>query len=195
MRFATLEVDIENEAVVRDPEGETVGAIPRARRLEMILFEQVKDRDLALLLDLARAAYDRVFVKVYGDKTIGRAFCHGSLMSATKLTGLRPLPVKPCGDRPGVSFETFAFSQQNGVRPQRRNGTWRTAQKRRSFHEVEHGKARGEARGAMGRQHVIGPGDVVAHCLRRVGSKKNRTCVLHTWHQRLRVASGNLKMF
>ena len=64
MRGAGIERDVEDETVFFDAEHEPVRPACRAARRETIGFEQIVDRDLALLLDLARAPDDGSFVKL-----------------------------------------------------------------------------------------------------------------------------------
>ena len=57
------QTDVEDEPVFLDAEHEIVGPARRALRREMIGFQKIVDRDLALLLDLACATDDGLFVE------------------------------------------------------------------------------------------------------------------------------------
>ena len=61
-------------------------------------------------------------------------------------------------------------------------------QDRCALHEVEHAEARGEARAARRRQHVVGAGDIVADHLRRVRPRKIAPALRMRAGQRLGIA-------
>ena len=67
-------------------------------------------------------------------------------------------------------------------------------QDRGALHEVEHREARGEARRARGRQHVVRAGDIVADHLRRMPPEEDRAGIADSCGERLRVGDGELEM-
>src|SRR6185437_11588661 len=77
-RRAVLQADVEHQPVAIDAQMQRVGtaAVPKGR--ERILFEQIVDRDFALVLDVFVGTADRFFVEGDGDQALlargGRCF-------------------------------------------------------------------------------------------------------------------------
>src|SRR5437870_2428135 len=63
MRRAALQADVEDETVLFQRQGKPVRAAFRIPRHKTVAFEQIVNRDLAFLLDLARAAHERALVQ------------------------------------------------------------------------------------------------------------------------------------
>src|ERR1700679_1603178 len=63
VRAVVHETDVEDKTVLLHRERQLVRSAVRARRREAVGLEKVVDRDLALLLDLARAVHDRALVE------------------------------------------------------------------------------------------------------------------------------------
>src|SRR3546814_16399560 len=78
---AILAIDAEREAPLLDREREPIGAgiavVMRPPRREMIAFEQIVDRDPALLLDIRAAPQDGTLVELHvDDPRIGHAVAY-----------------------------------------------------------------------------------------------------------------------
>ena len=67
-------------------------------------------------------------------------------------------------------------------------------QQRGALHEIQHRQAGGEARRARGGQHMVGPGDVIAHRFGRVAAQEDRAGMAHLLQQRFRIGGGDLQM-
>ena len=67
-------------------------------------------------------------------------------------------------------------------------------QDRGALHEIEHGEARGEARAARRRQHVVRAADIVADHLGRVAAEKDRAGIADAPRKRFGVVGGDLEM-
>ena len=76
------------------------------------------------------------------------------------------------------------FGQRSGV----------TTYQRTAFHEIQYRQSRRIARRARGRQHVIGPGNVIAHRFGRIAAQKNGACMSDIARQGLRVFDSQFKM-
>src|SRR5260370_11927692 len=83
-RRAVCAADVEHQTVAGDAEMQREGAIISALRREQILFDQIVDRDRALMLDVGPGTPDRFFVERHRDNAvlrilILRRFGHGKL--------------------------------------------------------------------------------------------------------------------
>src|SRR5665213_829017 len=63
MRHVVFEMNIEDQPVLLNTENEMVRTTFRANEPEAVAFQQIVDRDLTLLLDLARAMHNGAFVE------------------------------------------------------------------------------------------------------------------------------------
>ncbi len=91
--------------------------------------------------------------------------------------------------RPSASASAMASGPSVG------DGDRRTGQQRRALEEIEHRQAGGKARRARGRQHMVGPGDVIAHRLGRVTAEEDGAGMAHARQQRLGIGDGEFEMF
>ena len=91
--------------------------------------------------------------------------------------------------------KAFGVGERRRRRPEFRQRVGRAAQDRGALHEIQNAKARREARGTFGRQHMVGAADIVADGLRRIGAEEDCAGVLDAAGQGLRIARCDLNMF
>src|SRR5271167_707075 len=89
------------------------------------------------------------------------------------------LPVEPDRQGQGMRVESLGLGETD-----RRGGKGGEARRvaadeRGSLDKVEDAETRGKPRAARGRQHMVGPGDVVADRLGRPAAEKDRAGVTH----------------
>src|SRR5258707_226753 len=106
------------EAIFLDAEFEVVGSALRALGAKAVALEQIVDRDVALLLDLAGAAQDAALVERDGGQTEG----------VVVLRHASARLVQACRDGAGMGVETFRLGQRDRVRADLGHGARRAGQ-------------------------------------------------------------------
>ena len=86
------------------------------------------------------------------------------------------------------------FAERDGRFAERAQLLGSAFEQRSALHEVEHAQARGEARRAPGRQHVVGAGDVIADRFRRMRADEDGAGVTDFRGQRLGLARRDFQM-
>ena len=163
VRRAVFQRDVQHQPVFLQPQGQVIGAAGRAFQPEDVVFQQVVDGDFAFLLDGAAAVHHAVLVQRDG----GEAKVHQVLRFS------RAAMERACACRPSASASIMA----SGPRAAMAAGIQR--QQRGALHEIQHRQAGGEARRARGGQHMVGPGDIIAHGFGRVAAQEDRAGMAH----------------
>ncbi len=165
---AVLAADVEHQPVAGDRQMQRVRAALVADRREMILLDQIVDRDRALVLDIRTGTADRFLVQGHRDEALlhrmervvgGRR--HLRVAAGSPRSGHGRPDLRPCPSAIAAGPERAQL-----IRP--------AFQHRGALHEVEHAEAGRKPRRARRRQHMVGAADVIADRLRRMGAEENR---------------------
>ena len=84
-----------------------------------------------------------------------------------------------------MGFKALGLGERDRFGSQHAHGRGIERKQGRALHEIQDRETRGKARGTRGRQHMVGAGDVIAHCFRRLGSQENRAGMARLGEQRL----------
>ncbi len=93
-----------------------------------------------------------------------------------------------CASSPSASARRIAAG------PAPRGSSASHRHERGALQEIEDAEAGGKARAARGRQHMVGPGDIVADRFGRIAAEKDRAGVVDPLGQRLGVVERQLEM-
>ena len=148
-----------------------------------IVLDQVIDSDRALMLLVGRTR------PIEFSSSVTRANRFRRPKPPVRLRGeLRRIATeRACACRPSASPSVMAAAPS----AQRRRAAF---EDRGALHEIEHAEARGEARRARRRQHMVGAGDIIAYRLRRIGADEDRAGVADPRGQILGVFAGDFQM-
>ena len=179
VRRAVFERDVEDETIFLDREAQAIGSAVGARGREVVLLEQIEDRDAALVLDVGAARRDRRLVEIDVDEAQARRVV------------ARPSFVQPDADRARVRVEAFGVGERRGTAGRASLSASRVQPRIVvRFMKSSDAEARGEARRARGRQHVVRAADIVADGFRRVGAEEDRAGVADALGDRLRIGDA-----
>src|SRR5215469_3294178 len=101
---------------------------------------------------------------------------------------------QPDRHRQGVRLQPLRLGEADRRWGERGKARGIAADERGALEEVENPEARGEPCAARSRQYVVGPGNVIANCLRRVPAEKDRTGMTDPLGQRLGIVQCELEM-
>src|SRR3954468_1598019 len=102
---AILEPDVEHEAIFGDRQMQCVWAAVMVDRRERVVFEQIVDRDRALMLDVGTGAADRAFVQRDLHEALGGQI---ALRRAAHLRLSRMATERACASRPSACPSAMA---------------------------------------------------------------------------------------
>ena len=134
-RRAVGEADVKHQPVAAHAQMQSVRPAVVPDGPELIIFDQIVDRDAALVLDVVGGAAERSLIERHGGEPALL------LLILAGRARHRRLAIEPDGDRAGMGLEPFRGAERNGRAAERAQLLGAAFEDRGALHEIEHAEA------------------------------------------------------